>query len=316
MTRQEKGLWVTVIVLAAALLFTGSWMLFSGGVFRDNDSKPEGDSPAVASVQDRAITEDEWMHELKTRYGREVLVTLINRQVVELEARAIGIQVSPEEVEKELERHGEGYGSKERYLEEMQQQFGLTEKMLKTETEYRLALEKIATVNVQVPNSEVDDYLREHPDLLQLKKQLNLAIIKVDTEREADVVLDRLEAGEDFAALAREVSTDEYTKDHGGRIGQVEEDDPFQPAAVLEMAASLNEGDIAGPVQLEDGYAIIHVLEIITPEAPDEGEVRETVRRQLALEQAEPLPELEEKLRDKYGARIVAGISGQPNPNP
>ena len=312
MTRHEKGLWAAVIVLAAALLFTGSWMLFSGGLSGDTDPESKGKSPAVASVQDRAITEDEWMDELKKRYGREVLITLMNRQVVELEARALGIQVTSEEVEKELERQGEGYGSKEQYLEEMLQQFGLTEEMLKSETGYRLTLEKIATVDVQVKESDVDTYLREQPDLLQPKKRLDLAIIKVDTEREADVVLDRLEAGEDFASLAREVSRDEFTKDHGGRIGLVEEDDPFQPPAVMEMAASLSEGDIAGPVQLEDGFAVVHVLKVITPAEPDEDTVRETVRKELALEQAESLAELEQRLRDKYGARMVADDHAKP----
>ncbi|KKO55151.1 peptidyl-prolyl cis-trans isomerase [Paenibacillus sp. DMB20] len=312
MTRQEKGLWVTVIVLTAVVLFMGSWMLFSGVLFQDAKKEPEVDSLAVASVQDRAITEEEWTNELKKRYGSEVLMTMMNRQVVELEAQAAGIKVSPEEVERELDRIGQGYGSKERFLQEMQEQLGLTEDMLRAETEYRLTLEKIATADIRIDEAEIDSYLNEHPDQFRPQKQLDLSFIKVASESEAEEVMDRLENGEDFAALAEEVSIDEYTRDYGGRIGLVEEDDPFQPAALMETARTLSKGDIAGPIRLEDGYAVVYVHDIIVPETLDEQLVREAVRKQLALEQAASLSELESRLRDKYAARMVAGIPGKP----
>lgn len=311
MTRQEKGLWVTVIVLTAVVLFMGSWMLFSGVLFRDAKKEPEVDSPVVASVQDRAITEEEWTNELKKKYGSEVLMAMINREVVELEAQAAGIKVSPEEVDRELNRIGQGYGSKERFLQEMQEQLGLTEVMLRAETEYKLTLEKIATVGIRIDEAEIDSYLKEHPDQFRPQKQLDLSFIKVASETEAEKVMDRLENGGDFATLAKEVSIDEYTRDYGGRIGLVEEDDPFQPDALMETAKALSKGDIAGPIRLEDGYAVVFVRDIIMPETLDEHVVREAVRKQLALEQAESLSELERKLRDKYAARMVAGIPGR-----
>lgn len=307
MTRQEKGLWVTVIVLTAGVVFMGSWMLFSGVLFQDGKQKSEQDPLVVASIQDRAITEEEWTSELKKRYGSEVLMTMMNRQVVSLEAEAANIKVTPQEVDQELERMGQGYGSKERFLQEMEQQLGLSEELLRAETEYRLTLEKIATADVKIDDAEIDQYLEQHPDQFRPKKQLNLSIIKVERETEAEEVLDRLESGEDFASLAAEVSIDEYTRDNGGRLGLVEEDDPFQPETLMETALSLNKGDIAGPIKLDDSYAVVYVQDILVPEAPDENLIRETVRKQLALEQSVSLSELESQLRDKYGARIVAG---------
>lgn len=307
MTRQEKGLWVTVIVLTAGVLFMGSWIFFSGALFQEESNKPEQNPPVVASVQDRAITEAEWIEELKQSYGSEVLMTMMNRQVVALEAEASDITVTPQEIDRELERIGQGYGSKERFLQEMEQQLGLSEEMLKAETEYRLTLEKIATADVRIDEAEIDQYLKQHPDQFRPKKQFNLSIIKVETETEANDVLDRLENGEPFASLAAEVSIDEYTRENGGRLGLVEEDDPFQPEALMETVLSLSKGDIAGPIRLEDSYAIVYVEDVLVPETPDENLIRETVRKQLALEQSVSLSELEGQLRDKYGARIVAG---------
>ncbi|WP_106769524.1 peptidyl-prolyl cis-trans isomerase [Paenibacillus faecalis] len=308
MTRQEKGLWVTVIVLTAGLIFMGSWLFFSGVLFQEGNKKTEQHSPAVAFVQDKAITEAEWIEELKESYGSEMLITMMNRQVVALEAEASGITVTSEEIDRELERIGQGYGSKERFLKEMKQQLGLSEEMLMADTKYRLTLEKIATADVKVDEAEIDQYLEQHPDQFRPKRQFNLSIIKVETEKEANDVLDRLENGESFADLAAEVSIDEFTRDHGGRLGYVEEDDPFQPEALMETVLTLDKGDIAGPIDLEDSYGVVYVEDILIPETPDENLIRETVRKQLALEQAVSLTELERQLRDKYGARIVAGV--------
>ncbi|NMO97768.1 peptidyl-prolyl cis-trans isomerase [Paenibacillus lemnae] len=313
MTRQEKALWTTVMALSVALLFLGSWMLFSGALFKEQrDPRSNADSPAVATVQDRAITEEEWNQELKKRYGSEVLMTMMNRQVVDLEAQKAGIEMTMDEVDLELKRMGQAYGSMEIFLQEMQQQLGLSEDVLRAETEYRLKLEKIATADIQIEEAEIDDYLAEHPDQFRPKKQLDLSIIKVADEALADDVMDRLERGEPFADLASELSIDEYTKENGGRLGLIEEDDPFQPEELMMAVSELSKGDIAGPIVLEDGYIIVYVRNILVPEKEDEQLVRETVRRQMALERSESLSELEQRLRDKYAARIVAGVLETP----
>lgn len=76
----------------------------------------------------------------------------------------------------------------------------------------------------------------------------------------------------------------------------------------METVLSLSKGDIAGPINLKDSYAIVYVEDILVPETPDENLIRETVRKQLALTQSVSLSELERQLRDKYAARIVAGV--------
>ncbi|MFE9279185.1 peptidylprolyl isomerase [Paenibacillus glucanolyticus] len=307
MTRQEKGLWATVIVLTACVIGMGGLMLFSG-IFSKEASPPLKDgSLAVASIQDRAITEDEWVDELKKRYGRDMLMTMLNRQAVALEAKAKGIDITTAEVDAEIDVMSRSYGSKERFLSEMEDQLGITEAELRMETTYRLLLEKIATSDVHIEPQQIDAYLDLYPDQFRPKKQLNLSMIEVASEDEANQAMDRLENGEDFAALASEISLDEYTREEGGQIGLIEEDDPFLPPALLDAALELEPGDIAGPISLTDTYAIVYLHDIIEPKAPSEDKIREAVRKQLALEQSISLSELERQLREKYEARISAG---------
>ncbi|WP_082341796.1 peptidyl-prolyl cis-trans isomerase [Paenibacillus solani] len=305
MTRQEKGLRATVIVLAACVLCMGGWIIFSEGGLQEPSPPLQDGTQTVASIQDRAITEDEWVDELKKRYGNEMLMTMLNRQAVALEARAKDIDITMSEVDEELEVMSRSYGSKERFLSEMEDQLGITESELKTETIYRLLLEKIATSDVHIEEQQIDAYLEQYPDQFRPKRQLNLSMIEVASESEANQVMDRLENGENFADLATEVSIDEYTREDGGKIGLIEEDDPFVPPAVLDAALTLEPGDIAGPISLTDAYAIVYVQDIIEPQALSEEGIREGVRRQLALEQSVSLSELERQLREKYAARII-----------
>jgi len=138
------------------------------------------------------------------------------------------------------ERFEELYGD---FLANLKNGSGLSEAEYEGIVEAALLRGKMEEyVGGQVPASELQIHARH---------------IRLDTEAEALVALQRLEDGEDFAALATEVSTDTLTAESGGDLGWItkgEMDEAFD-----EVAFDLPVGEISDVVQTDSGFEIILV---------------------------------------------------------
>jgi tetratricopeptide (TPR) repeat protein len=85
-----------------------------------------------------------------------------------------------------------------------------------------------------------------------------IRIIVVDSQAQAEQILDRLKSGEDFATLAREKSIDPSAAD-GGSLGRV---DPASLRTELRDALrNVGNQQLAGPVKISTGFAILKVEE-------------------------------------------------------
>lgn len=83
-------------------------------------------------------------------------------------------------------------------------------------------------------------------------------------EARAKAAYERAQAGEDFAALARELSDDAGSRDSGGDLGMAERGDFVQ--AFGDAVWSMSPGEIRGPVKSEFGWHVIR-LDAVAPEA-------------------------------------------------
>ena len=149
-----------------------------------------------------------------------------------------------------------------------------------------------------------DQFLKENPPLDEVRARH----ILVETEEQARAVIVRIGKGEDFARLARELSTGPSGK-VGGDLGYF-----TREKMVPEFSAAafgLRPGEVTkSPVKTQFGWHVIKVEDRRTQEAPSyaqaEGQMREQVEEQLTRKY---VSELREKAKvETYGPE------GRPDP--
>ncbi|TNC74265.1 peptidylprolyl isomerase [Rubellimicrobium roseum] len=135
----------------------------------------------------------------------------------------------------------------------------------------------------------------------------NASHILVETEEEAQAVVERLNAGEEFAAVAQEVSTDTGSGAQGGELGWF---GPGMMVPEFETGVSgLEAGQTSAPIQSQFGWHVIRLNETRPQEAPALDAVRAEIEGQLQQQAVEArLAELE------AGAQVTRPEPGQFDP--
>lgn len=137
-----------------------------------------------------------------------------------------------------------------------------------------------------ITEQEVTEYYQANKDKYstQEKREVSHILIKGD-EADAQAVLARLDAGEDFATVAKEDSQDIPTAKEGGSLGWIERGviDPEFEDATFQL---VNVGDHSGLVKSAFGYHIIQLDGVEAPTTKPLAEVSVEIKAFLVDEHA------------------------------
>lgn len=110
-------------------------------------------------------------------------------------------------------------------------------------------------------------------------KQRRASHILLNTEEEAKAAIERITGGEDFAVVAKELSTGP-TGPKGGDLGYFAKTDMVPEFA--EAAFSMNKGGVsAAPVKTQFGYHVIKVTDIRDQPKPSFDEMKPSIEAEL-----------------------------------
>nr|WP_272495874.1 peptidyl-prolyl cis-trans isomerase [Bacillus pinisoli] len=143
------------------------------------------------------------------------------------------------------------------------------------------------TKDVTIPEEDVERFYEENQSLYDIPTTYHLSHIKVDTEEEAKTVIDELDNGSDFAVLAMERSTDEFTSNQGGDLGYVTKDSGYIPSEYEDLLSNLKKEAWAGPIKIGNEFAILYLHDVEEGKEYSFDDVKDHIRRQLALGQIE-----------------------------
>lgn len=260
----------------------------------------QAEDEVVAVIADKEIKRQQLIEELLELYGDRTLEQMLIHEAITMAADEKGITLTAEELELELAETIQGYDSEEQYFELMKTQLGLSQKRVMSDIRDHALLIKLATYDIEISEERIEAYLEEYSEKLAPKQKLKLSWILTASYEEASLIMDQLALGADFATMAQHYSIDPYSAGQGGSLGDIDSDDPFYDDELLRQAAELEVGSIAGPIETEDGYAIIRLLGRASEAEKTQAQKRAWAKRHLALQQAGPLEEVKQQLLNHY----------------
>jgi len=214
------------------------------------------DKDAVAKVNGEAITKDQLYDAMVKQGGQQALDMLIMEKIIEMEAKKQGIQVTEQDVDKEIDKMAEQYGGREAF-ERIIGMYGYSIDGMKKDIGMSLKIEELLRPSISITEEEMKEYFEENKETFAVEEQVKASHILTETEEAAAEVKEKLDAGEDFAELAKEYSIDEANKNYGGDLGIVKRGEMVPEFE--EAAFSMEAGSISQPVKTQFGYHIIKV---------------------------------------------------------
>lgn len=262
----------------------------------------------VASVNGVAITQGDFDKEM-SRYERQLAMTgqtadpaqlgevrkkvldgLIGREVLKQECQKLGVSVSNAEVDERVDALKKRFPSAKDFTDTLAK-MSLTEPELKTQFSQDMAIKKLieqeVAGKVTVSDAEIKTFYDSNPDLFKSPESVKAShiLVKVDPKAtDADkakarekiaAVQKRVQKGEDFASLAKEVSECPSSA-NGGDLDYFQRGQmvgPFEDAAF-----KLKPGEVSNVVETQFGYHLIKV----TDKKPSETKTFEQVKNELS----------------------------------
>lgn len=116
------------------------------------------------------------------------------------------------------------------------------------------------TKDASVTDQDINNYYQQHLyDYTEKPNTMNVSHILVKTEAEALKVKKELDAGGDFAALAKKYSQDPGSKDKGGNLGDIAYNDKNYVAEFMAGAIATPQGKVSMPIKSQYGYHLIKI---------------------------------------------------------
>ena len=270
-------------ILCLALFAATAVCLFSA-----ESSANEG---ILALVNDVPITEAQLNMELKRvekqaemknnpiapadrdKIQKELLETLINRELLYQESLKKGFVIQPAELDKEFETIKTRFANQTDYRQALAE-MGISEEKFKEQVKRGLSirklLEKELYEKLEVTDQESRSFYDNNPNFFQKPEQVRASHILVkmvdedDEEKRAaarqkiEEIQEKIKAGEDFAQLARTYSEGPSSA-QGGDLGYFERRKMVKPFS--DAAFRLQPGEISPIVKTRFGYHIIKVVD-------------------------------------------------------
>jgi foldase protein PrsA len=279
----------------------------------DDGEVPRG---AVATVDDKPISKSEFDHwvtvvaasQQQQQPGRkskppkppkrgtpqyeqlrdQVMQFLVSAQWIAGEASDRGLAASEQEVKRSFERtRDQSFPSKKAY-ERFLKSTGQTQEDIDFRVRSDVLANKVRTEVTkdtgEVTDDDIKNYYEQNEAQFSQPERRDIQQVVNKDEDKAREALQRIQDGESFKRVAKDLSTDRATKQQGGRLLGVAQGQ--QERTLDEAIFKAEKGKLVGPIKTSRGFYVFEVTRV-TPASKQSLEQSKEGIRQLLLAQSQ-----------------------------
>ena len=210
-------------------------------------------SKTVATTSGGKITENEYYDQMKdTQMGKQVLQQMILNKVLE---KDYGDKVSKKDVDKQYDEYKSQYGSQ---FSAVLQQNNLTPASFKKQIRSNLLLKQAVIANTKITNKMRKEQWKDY------QPEITVAHIVTSNENDAQTVINDLKKDgsySNFKKLAKKYSTENSTKDDGGKLPPFNNTNNQLDPAFKNAAFKLKTDQFTqSPVKVGNTYQVIYCI--------------------------------------------------------
>ena len=249
---------------------------------------------------------------------REVLESMIRRELLYQAARKSGIKSDENAINKDINSLKQQFSGETEYKNELSRR-GINEEVLRARMVRNSLVQKYVdkefTGKVNVIDKEIQDYYQKNIDLFKQPFQMRISHIfiqsdpkggdsrKKELRGKAEKILKNLKDDQDFAALAKEYS-DGPTRTNGGDLGYLRKGQLEKQFESKIFA--LKKGEITDVIETDYGFHIFKVTDIKPETMLAYENVKEKVKKFLVDEKIkQEADNYARKLREKTDVNIL-----------
>jgi len=260
------------------------WVLFAASVaaiiglvlFYNQGGGLQG---AAAKVNGETVTKAELYDAMLAQSGAAALDSLVMEKLIVQEAGKKNIKATDQDIDAELAEIKKNFPEEAQFQAALEQN-NLTLDKLKNQIRTNVLMTKIFEGQMDLSEAKQKEFFDKNKARYGTPEEIDVSHILVEKKEVADKLLADLKAGADFAAKAKELSTDPGSKDNGGVLGPYSRgggfDETFENAAF-----KLEKGAMSEVVQTQFGFHIIKVTDKKAAVVASYDEKKDQVRKDM-----------------------------------
>ncbi len=267
-------------------------------------AKVNGEIVTLSNVEERAVLLKQQMQSSPTSSDisdgdliKDALNSLIEEKLQLQEAKKAHLEVDEEAVDKAIDDIKTKNNISDADLEKMLEMEGRSLEQYREHISNQILGSKVVRFNMgkssKITDKQIKEYYFEHQKEYWVPRQPFVRHILFIADQnlpekgkqlkraKANLILKKIQSGQDFSEMAKKYSED-VSASSGGEIGLVTKGNLVPEFE--EVAFSLKEGEISDVVESRYGYHIIKVDRVIDGESKSLDEMKEQIRNILAFQ--------------------------------